>query len=213
MAINLSEGNDNFRDSSVGAHTILGNGGNDVISGLDGSDIIDGGSGSDVIFGDNGKPNGITLIDRHRDDTLIGGTGNDFLIGGEGNDSLFGVNPSDSFPGLFERDTISGGTGADTFVMGLSNGKVFYRDDAVLGTDAFALITDLNTSQDKIALAGNASQYVVAGLPSNIGNAGNFGGSTQDLGIYLKVGSKFDLITVVQDVASPSAISSTFKFG
>lgn len=210
MAIQLSNFDDNFLDKTVGGHTIFGNGGNDVISGSDGNDIIDGGSGNDVLFGDNVPTSPGTLFDRRRNDTLLGGTGNDFLVGGEGNDYLSGVDMSNPFPGANEIDTLSGGTGSDTILMGLSTGTVFYRDSAPLGVNAFALITDLNPSQDQILLTGNSSQYVVAGLPSSIGN---FGASTQDLGIYLKVGSGFDLITVVQDVASPTAIQSAMHFG
>jgi Ca2+-binding RTX toxin-like protein len=80
----------------VGAGTIVGTAGNDVIVGSSGIDNIQGGNGDDIICGMGG------------DDMLRGGWGNDRIFGGDGNDTL---------AGNWGYDALDGGPGNDTLYM------------------------------------------------------------------------------------------------
>jgi len=90
--------------------TIVGLGGNDIISGLDGVDIILGGLGDDDIDGGAG------------DDFISGDEGNDTIRGGAGNDFIdadfgFGDIGDDFIDGGAGADVMQAGDGNDTFVV------------------------------------------------------------------------------------------------
>ncbi|MBD2157037.1 calcium-binding protein [Leptolyngbya sp. FACHB-16] len=107
-------------------------------------------------------------------DKLFGGAGNDTLIGGEGSDKLVGF----GFNGRNEIDTLKGGTGQDTMVLWYEtsdgNKIAAYQDNnfVLSGWNDYAKIQEFNASEDKVELAGAASNYVlqrlsVAGVGSN----------------------------------------------
>ena len=102
--------------------------------------------GDDIIFGRGG------------DDILTGGTGSDQLYGGKGQDILIGVDPLASNPGAGEQDILTGGRDADRFVLGDAIAAYYTAN----GWCDYALITDFQVGQDKIQLAGTASDYTLA---------------------------------------------------
>lgn len=112
---------------------VTGGGGDDVITAGAGDDIINGGAGNDIIDGGAGN------------DQLFGGTGNDTINGGAGNDLI------NAGPG---NNVVTGGAGADTFQF--NNG-----DSVQAFLTSFTIITDFNSSEDKIdvtvAVAGFGS--------------------------------------------------------
>ncbi|WP_445635813.1 pre-peptidase C-terminal domain-containing protein [Nostoc sp. DSM 114161] len=128
--------------------------GNNILNGRGGDDSLIGGSGNDTLNGEDG------------DDRLRSGLDNDRLNGGAGNDVLIGVfaggfpggNPLP--PGLGEIDTFTGGTGTDRFILG-DFINVYYDDNnsANPGFNDLAIITDFNSSEDRIQLKGNALDY------------------------------------------------------
>ncbi|MGF6221942.1 M10 family metallopeptidase C-terminal domain-containing protein [Pseudomonas frederiksbergensis] len=92
--------------------------------------VITGTSGSDSLLGSDSA------------DTLLGLAGNDSLSGGAGDDKL------DGGAGM---DTLTGGTGADIFVF--SNRLDSYRNYNTGGANLGDLITDFDTTADKIDLS------------------------------------------------------------
>ncbi|MFZ4640976.1 MAG: M10 family metallopeptidase C-terminal domain-containing protein [Nodosilinea sp.] len=120
--------------------------GDDVFVGTKFNDlVINGYGGNDIIFGRGG------------DDILTGGTGSDQLYGGQGQDTLIGVNPLADHPGAGEQDILTGGKGADIFVLGDANAAYYTAH----GWWDYALVTDFQVGQDKIQLAGAASDYTL----------------------------------------------------
>jgi Ca2+-binding RTX toxin-like protein len=119
---------------------------------------------------------GGTLIEQTLIENLIGTGYNDyisgnnlgnFITGGAGNDRISGVDATAATPGKGEVDTLAGGAGFDTFVLG-DGGKVYYNDgDATApGIGDYALITDLDTAQDKIKLEAGQN-YMLGSDPIN----------------------------------------------
>lgn len=85
-----------------GDDDIFGRGGNDVICAGEGEDDVDGGSGNDYIEGNTGS------------DRLKGGSGNDDVNGNEDNDQLRGGSGDDDLDGGLGVDSAGGGSGIDT---------------------------------------------------------------------------------------------------
>jgi hypothetical protein len=86
---------------SAGADTINGGGGDDLICGLGGNDTIEGGAGNDRINGNDGA------------DTIKGGAGADGLDGEAGNDTIKGGADADALAGGIGTDKLDGGDGGD----------------------------------------------------------------------------------------------------
>ena len=131
-----------------------------------------------------------TLTGNASNNSLFGGAGNDSIFGGAGNDTLTGANGSVRN----EIDTLTGGSGADWFVLGNSSGT--YYNDALssqFGTTDYALITDFNTTEDRLVLKSGSYYFT----PDS-------GGGYQDL--YM-VTSEFrnEMIARLQGVPSLSA--------
>ena len=128
---------------------VVGGPGNNWLdaSGFSGRVQMDGGTGNDWLIGGSG-PN-----------DLRGGTGSDGLIGGPGDDVIQGSN-------LLQRsgiDFLVGGGGRDRFILG-QDGQHHYRDG---GSPNFAIIADLDPTEDVIQLVGNPWSYrLVPGVPS-----------------------------------------------
>ena len=94
------------------------------------------------------------------DDDLIGKEGDDLLLGGYGNDTLIGTDPSESNVGAGEYDEFTGGVGADTFILGDSDG-VYYQGNG------FATITDFDWREnDLFQVSGVASDYSLQDAPN-----------------------------------------------
>ena len=104
---------------AIGACTIIGTEGddvlegttgNDVICGMGGDDRIDGKRGNDVIYGGSGND---TLYGRDGNDTIYGGSGDDLILGHRGNDVLYGRLGDDRIYGGGGDDIAAGGKGSD----------------------------------------------------------------------------------------------------
>ncbi|NEQ49236.1 MAG: hypothetical protein F6K11_03760 [Leptolyngbya sp. SIO3F4] len=145
------------------AFSLINNGteGNDTLRGGLGEDRIIAGAGNDELFGEYANDQ---LFGQDGDDILLGGSGNDILNGGNGSDILLGVDLDTR--GRREVDVLTGGSGVDAFVLGDQTGT--YYDDGYNHLDGradYAIITDLNVSEDLIILHGSISQYaLVSGL-------------------------------------------------
>jgi Ca2+-binding RTX toxin-like protein len=210
----------NVIKGTPGKNEIKGTNANDLIRADAGDDQVDGGNSDDVIFGDDGKDNlkGGNQNDRlygdAGNDKIAGGNNNDVLYGGQGNDSLkgennddvmVGVQPNTSLAGVGEIDTLTGNTNSDRFVLG-DTSQVYYddRNGATEGLGDYGLITDLNSSEDKIQLKGSAADYLLGASPSGlpIGTA-----------IFLKnANGTNELIAIAQETSNLNLASSTFSF-
>ncbi|NML27864.1 calcium-binding protein [Zoogloea dura] len=109
------------RDSSItpassrmalGADTILGGAGNDIIGGSGADDLIDGGEGNDIISGLEGNEQ---LFGGKGDDQIAGNQGKDLVDGNSGNDRLWGGIDADTILGSGGNDYIHGDFGASGF--------------------------------------------------------------------------------------------------
>ena len=103
------------------------------------------------------------------DKVLIGTDGNDLLVGQSGSDLLVGTPDN----GQGEIDLLIGAGGSDTFVLGDAT-TVYYDDGLALtaGVDDFAAIADFNAAYDTIQLHGNARDYILGALPSEVQGQG-----------------------------------------
>ena len=145
-------------DDSPSVKLVKGTNGNDKLVGGAGSQIIKGLDGRDILKGGSGN------------DELIGDRGNDRLLGGRDDDILIGVNSTLANPGFGEVDRLWGNAGADTFVLGDTNGAYYNHGGTVMqGRGDYALIMDFNTSKDSIQLHGSADNYKLRGLGSHTG--------------------------------------------
>ncbi len=127
------------------AETIIGAGGNDILSGFGGRDSIFGNAGHDSLDGGAG------------DDFLFGGAGNDTLIGGEGDDFLNGGAGVNTVPGGVGFDTLflDGGRRAATISTSIEfitvdNGA---RIPSLAGTATTSAQTTTFTGIEKFAFA------------------------------------------------------------
>lgn len=173
----------------------------DKFSGTDADDKFDGGDGNDSLVGNGGKDN---------------------LIGGNGNDTLWGASQGNPFStpsskGKDQIDTLTGGAGIDKFILGEalsfrgSRFELVYYDNSsntTAGTTDYALITDFNSSQDVIQLAGKSTNYTLAATSGSL---------PKGAGIYVnKPNTEPDeLIAILQGVDSSSvslSASSYFRY-
>ncbi len=67
---------------------------------------------------------------------------------------------------------MSGGLGVDSFILGIET-TVFYDDGnaTTAGTNNFGYITDFNTSEDFIVLAGQVGDYRLGASPNTCSQA------------------------------------------
>ena len=151
------------RNGGNGAENLTGSTGEDKIYGNAGNDTLGGGDGADFLSG--GLGNDSANGDAGRD-TLLGGAGNDVLKGGAGDDYLSGDSGN---------DTLTGGLGVDTFVFGQVGGK--------------DIVTDFDTSVDKILLANNI--HLQSSLVSDVNHDG-----VGDLTLSFTTGSQAVLLGV-----------------
>lgn len=178
----VSYGNSNVTLSNIEQVQLIGGNNDDFILAVQSPVTLklEGKGGNDILLG--GKFG----------NTLEGGAGNDLLRGNNGSDILQGSDNSNSV----EKDTLLGAGGADTFVLGTSNGGSFY-----LG-DGFAIIQDFKWREgDTIQVVGSISDY-------RLETSQNFSGSSAwDTAIY----RGNDLIAIAQDTTDVIPVFD-FKF-
>ena len=97
----VGTGGDDVLTGTPGGDVVAGLGGDDVIDGLGGKDYLCGGSGDDTIDGGVGA------------DRIYGGGGADILTGASGRDRLYGQGGGDSLDGNGGTDVANGGSGSD----------------------------------------------------------------------------------------------------
>ena len=192
---------DDFLEGGTGNDFLAGETGHDVLFGFEGGDVLYGNSGDDYLNGGNGK------------DTLIGGAGFDILQGGAGSDILDGVGSGSNGAGTM--DILIGEGGGDTLILG--SATTAYYDDGIntsAGTADYAVIKGFNRLDDTIQLHGQASDYVIAAVPSDLADA--FAGM-ESAGIYLDTDNSGDfsandeLIAALEHVAT-SGLSTDGKY-
>ncbi|MCV3766672.1 calcium-binding protein [Rhizobium sp. TRM95796] len=152
--------------------TILGYGGNDVISVVDtkaGGVVIDGGDGRDVIRGSKGRDvltggaGNDQITARGANASLYGGDGDDvlkasrsgYLEGGDGDDTLF--------RSLHDNVSVHGGAGDDTMVISsrseLSLEKTLLFSRSFTEVEHFAIQGSIYLSRDIMSLLGSVSSF------------------------------------------------------
>jgi Ca2+-binding RTX toxin-like protein len=160
----------NLDDDILDETTILDPNSSNNFSGTSEDENIIGGNEDDTIRGAGG------------DDIIIGAGGNNLLVGNGGDDTLSGagINLSDvdDLEITLERqgiDTLTGGTGSDRFVLGAnSDDSILDTDDSFIifynqaGNQDYALITDFDSSQDKILLGGSKNEYRLGSSPTDL---------------------------------------------
>ena len=218
MAVFLGTGNNDTLTGTEQNDIIFGQAGNDTISSFGGDDSLFGEAGDDTIDGGNGN----NFIDGgNGNDSIDVGNGNNLILGGNGNDNIFGYYGNDilnggagndrlegSFisSGLEEIDRLTGGDGSDTFVLAGSGGAAYESSYIRGGNSNYALITDFNLSEDKIELARvSGTNRLSQDIEYSLGAAPS--GLPQGTAIYVdNLGTKPDLIAILQGV-EPNSVS------
>ena len=162
--------NDDEIDGGAGNDNITSGGGSDVIFAGDGNDRVI--AGSTANLGESIENDNDLIDGEGGDDLLFGEFGDDDIFGGAGNDTLDGggltttnITPPD-FGGEITNiepienagvDFLTGDAGADTFVFGVEAGAYYASE----GFDDVGIVTDFNSTEDKIQLSGSAEDYVL----------------------------------------------------
>jgi Ca2+-binding RTX toxin-like protein len=167
----------------AGSQVVFGDGANqsivlgaddDELHGGGGDDYIGSHGGNDRLYGDDGND---TVSGGEGNDLLFGGSGNDRLLGGTGKDQLDGGSGQDRLYGNSGNDTVAGGAGHDS----LWGGSGTDRLDGGAGNDT---------------LKGEAGNDRITG---GLGRDKMWGGSGKDVFNFnsakeSKVGSQRDVI-------------------
>ena len=167
---------------STQADSLVGFGGDDLLSGLGGDDDLRGRSGNDLLRGDGGRDalrgeqGDDSLFGGLNQDTLLGAAGDDLQYGGSANDRLGGGSGADSLFGGEDSDLLNGGSGVDTAAGGAVNDTyvVDTAADLVLETAAGGLADLVRSNASDYTLATGVEGFVERG---NI----NFGIGEADL--------------------------------
>lgn len=173
-------------DAAGPGDLIVGGDGNDTLTGSTSDDTINGGAGDDALFGGLGND---LLVGGVGLDTLDGEAGNDKLNGQGGNDLLLGSDGDDVFllasgaggsdvalggPG-FNQLQVLGSNSADTFVVGVLDGKLkLSRGTATLTIESQidnVVVNGLGGNDlltvNNVASAQSAAQVVLNGGEGN----------------------------------------------
>ncbi len=144
-----------FREIDVDSEIDLGDGQDEIRNSSLGDDYIKGGNGNDILRGDRKREESefediILILDEGGDDRLEGGLGDDHLNGLGGDDLLYGEEGDDELIGGLGNDWLDGGPGNNTLYGGPDADQFVLRNDE--GRD---VIRDFNlTEGDKVVLAG-----------------------------------------------------------
>ncbi len=170
----LSNNDDTYDSTAVGAVTV---------EGLQGDDAITTGSGNDTIYGGNvntstggaASSGNDTISSGDGDDYVYAGDGADLLIVGTGNDSIRGQAGNDTFQleDNFAQDTLSGDGGND--IIDASNLTAH-------GIDVFFSNSDNGTISDQTNASGEFSSirdFVFSEQADNV-NADNIASNVRD---------------------------------
>jgi Ca2+-binding RTX toxin-like protein len=220
------DGDDTIDTGNVGAITIFGGEGHDLIraqgnvDGGAGNDTIHvlastnvgfylGGTGNDTIYAaDEGTAN---ILGEAGDDTLVGSLGDDILHGGDGDDILLGGGGANILIGgagadRFEVSALDSGTILDggTEVDTLAVTGAFVTGEDFLGIDAVELFNGnltLSGSQFNTGLASDAQISGTGSIIVNLDPGFNFNAS----GLTLQVGS------IVSFAVNGSGVNDSIK--
>ncbi len=144
-----------------GDDELHGGGGNDTVASTLGNDRLFGDEGNDVVHGGAGDD----LVHGGADNDLIGGgEGNDRGFGGTGNDILFGEGGEDVLTGEAGHDTIDGGTGNDS-VTGENGDDWLYGNS---GNDTMSAGAGNDTG-----LGGDGNDVIGLGDGNDLGTGGS----------------------------------------
>lgn len=155
------------RDRVIGTGSIVGGGGNDILTVLPGdqADVsIWGGSGKDILRGGFGSD---YLSGGKNSDVIKGNDGNDVIVGGGGSDKLVGGDGDDFLMGGVGSDTLIGGQGSDIFDIGggdivkgfsPSEDDLIYIDEDKYGSN----ITASDTSEGVVLALGADFEVLIA---------------------------------------------------
>ena len=137
--------------------TLLGSGGDDVLTGGTGNDVIDGGDGNDILRGGQGN------------DELSGGLGNDALNGAAGSDILSGGDGDDFLIGIGGTDTIDGGEGIDTnSFQGIGSSVTATVDADGNGTAVYGQVNESFTGIENLIGSDNDDVLTATGVADNV---------------------------------------------
>lgn len=139
-------------DGLRGNDTIIGNGGDDLITDIipvlsGGNDVFDGRFGNDTLIGGVGH------------DSLLGGNDDDLLFGDTGRDTLRGGNGDDTLDGGFGEDTLDGNAGDDV-LLGGAVGSII---DLIAG-EIFEGLPELDFASDTFRvgdITGNGNDLIL----------------------------------------------------
>jgi Ca2+-binding RTX toxin-like protein len=156
------DGNDIIDGGTVGANSIFGGAGDDLLRGDGGVDTNGATGATNVISGDDGddfistnSPKADTLSGGAGDDTIFDflGGGTDSLNGGDGNDNLSGNAAAEIINGGTGLDTINGGGGID-FISGGAGADKFVFGAFGNSLSSAARITDWSGAEDFLSFSG-----------------------------------------------------------
>ncbi|WP_195904223.1 Ig-like domain-containing protein [Microvirga lotononidis] len=130
--------------------TLHGGGGDDYIGSHGGNDWLYGDAGNDTVSGGEGND---WLFGGSGHDWLYGGTGHDRLEGGAGNDHLLGESGNDTLLGGEGNDRLAGGLGRDTMWGGAGKDVFVFSavKDSKVGSQR-DVIADFQSGRDRIDL-------------------------------------------------------------
>jgi hypothetical protein len=167
--LNLSSQTEGFTiTGSAGADSITAGSGNDTIVGAQNDALLDGGAGSDTLtigasFASTSDAQianieNVTLTASGTTLNLSNQTEGFNITGSSGADTIVGGGGNDTITGGAGADTMTGGVGADTFVIATGANTVTIGGSGNSGTiTGYDVITDFNTSVDKLDLQGTAA--------------------------------------------------------
>ncbi len=197
---------------TLGAVTIIGNGGNDSLFGGSGADSIDAGDGNDSVNGGGGND---TVLGGLGNDSLRGGLGNDSIIGAVGIDTIFGEEGDDIIDGGDGADSLNGDAGNDLITGAAAIDIIFGGDgnDSLYGGDAEDTINGGAGNDFLLGDNDNDSLIGGAGNDTMLGAAGFDTLVTGDGSDFVDGQGSSDIMQVADGTSGNDAYSLTYSAG